>query len=157
MSLTVYANAVDYGNWARAPIPDNIDQLLRSASIRVALACFRDPYGDTPTGDAVDPLRDATLAQVSSWQALGVDPNAGGLDTRVKVESKIATGSVKYDAISAKDVQAAINDLAPEAREILTAAGLIFEPAPMGADPCDGLLDYGLSAQSRTAPWYVNL
>lgn len=153
MAMIVYANAADYGNWTQTALPDGIDQLLRSASLRVARACMRDPYNDSPTGEAVDALRDATCAQAAAWLALGVSPDAAGLDTRVTVESKIGTGSVKYDAIPAADVQSAVADLAPLAREILTAAGLISLDLPVFTGD-DYLLGFGHDRDQLDRPPY---
>jgi hypothetical protein len=138
-----YATTADLANWLNDNPPANGLQLLRSASLRVARACMRDPYIDTPTDVEAPVLRDATTAQAAAWMALGVDPNAAGLDTKVVTESKIGTADVKYDTIPAADVQQAVVELAPEAAEILTAAGLISLDMPVWTGT-DYLPSYGL-------------
>lgn len=139
-----YADTTALDAWLGTTAPANAPSLLRSATIVVAAACFRDPYTDTPTGTDATVLADATCAQVAAWLANNVNPAAGGLDVRVVTEAKIGTGDVKYDSLPAAAVQEAATKLAPEAEAILLVAGLLSVPMPVGTDPCDELLHYGL-------------
>ena len=157
MALTVYANAAQYGNFTQSEIPDRIDVLLKAATFVVAKAANRDPYSDTPTvADAVV-LADATCAQVAFWVQNGIDPNSGGLDARVKTESKIGSGSVKYDTLSAQQIAEATGEVCSQVRDILQSAGLLWLPMPVGADVCDPLPSYGLGYPTGMPWWWRNL
>lgn len=140
-----YATVSDLAAWLGESAPANAVSLLRAGSLLVAAACFRDPYIDAPTNETAMALRDATCAQAQLWITLGVDPGAGGLDARVAKSTKIGSGSVEFDALPAEDVAQALTELAAQARAILLAAGLIFEPAPVGAPECDWLRHFGIA------------
>lgn len=145
MPLTIYATREDLNNWPLDVDPDKADSLLRSASIRVAWACNRNPYTDQPSGTDAEALRDATCAAVAAWLAVGIDPNAGGLDLQVVKATKLLTGSVDYETggrLTAQ--QAAAAQIGEEARQLLLAAGLLWVPVPLG-DPDPRLDHYGLS------------
>lgn len=131
MAIQSYANTTDLSDWLTdGSIPDNALELLRSATIRVADACNRSPY-DTPTGNDVEPLKDATCAQVASWVSLDMDPAAQGLDKSAVKQSSILSGQVTYDTTGSVTArQNAAAQLCPEAREILQAAGLLWQPVP---------------------------
>lgn len=144
MTFTAYADEAALGNWLGAAAPSNAVALLRSASFVVAKACNRDPYSDTPSTADAQVLADATCAQVATWLAVGVNPAAAGTDVRVKVEAKLGSGDVKWDALSAQTIADAATALSPEAESILQTAGLLWLPVPLGASPCDELPHYGI-------------
>jgi hypothetical protein len=153
--VNVYATAQNLSDWLPGTdLPDNAEQLLRSASLVVAVAANLDPYTDPPTSPAATVLADATCAQTASWIALKVNPAAQGLDISAVSSSKIGTADVKRVIPAAETVTAAATALAPEARAVLLAGGLLWQPAPAGADQCDDLLNYGLS-RARTWPFSV--
>lgn len=153
MALTVYANAAQLGNWLQAPLPDNADSLLRSATFLIASAANRDPYNDTPTGNDVAVLADATCAQAALWISLGVDPAAGGLDVRVKTESKLGTGDVKFESVPVADLQGAVTAIAPQARQILYTGGLLALELPVWTGE-DYLLTFGHDRDRLDFPPY---
>lgn len=135
-----YATSAQLGTWVPAEnLPDNTLGLLRSATILVAFACFRNPYTDpAPTGTDVQVLADATCAQAASWIALGLDPNQLGLATAPVKSSTILGATVERDTTGqALAQQKAASMLSPEACAILTLAGLIYEPVPVASDSND--------------------
>ncbi len=129
--MLIYANDSDYFAWAKRPAPDNVDALLREASILVADACLADRYNTTDEGlptDAKlrDAMRDATCAQAEHWAAAGTDPlkGPGGQEPRMTV-SAIDGASVSYDTyLTAPDRLNSVKSLAPNALRILRFAGL---------------------------------
>jgi hypothetical protein len=154
--LTIYATTADLTTsdpqWV-ATLPDNADTLLRSASLLVSRACVRNPYGDDPTGGTADALRDATCAQVATWVALGINPAALGTDTAPVKTAQLGTALITRDtSAETATVQAAIDDLAPEPRAILTAAGLLWAPVPVGPSD-DYLPSWGLETLREPVRW----
>lgn len=128
-----YATPADLtaGEWVDTA-PDNAVRLLRSASLRVAEACFRNPYADTPSAEDAPVLRDATCAQATVWITSGIDPSDVGVAEAAVKRSALLTGSVEYDtSTQAKTRTDAVEGLAAEAVAILTAAGLIYMPVPL--------------------------
>lgn len=159
MALTVYATVEDLTG-AEPPwvltAPDDVERFLRAASFVVAEACNRNPYNDAPAGDTATALRDATCAQAASWIAVGVDPDTLGVGGPQPVRrSKILSGEVEYDTTAAKAAVRSLaqGDLAPQAETILTAAGLLWVPVPVG-DTCGFLPTYGLSAGNPRGPYW---
>lgn len=141
--MNVYATAADLANWTGTTAPDGAANLLRSATLLVAVASGRDPYIDVPTGTDAAILRDATTAQAAAWTAAGINPTAGGLDAATVKQTKLGSGDITYDvAAQAEARAAAVARLSAEARSILYSGGLLLVDVPAGADPCDGLLDY---------------
>lgn len=147
-TLAVYAQSSDLETWTGSTAPANATQLLRSASIRVALAANRNPYGDVPNADEAQPLKDATTATVATWIALGINPDAAGLDKLPAKAVKILTADVQLDTAGALTVQQqAAAMVGPEARAILQLAGLLYVDTPQFATDND-LPQWGLSG-----PW----
>lgn len=147
--MTAYADQAALTAWlAPDALPANAARLLRSATIRVARACNRSPYM-TPTGTDVQPLADATCAQVASWAALGIDPDELGIGSAPVKGSKVLTGDVSYDTTGqAQAQQLAATKLCPEAEAILIAADLLWQAVPIGA-PGDPLPQWG-----QGPPWW---
>lgn len=136
MAMTVYATVDELTAWLEGScaIPDNAGQLLRSATFLVANAIHESPYSDVTVTDA---RRDAVLAQVAAWIATNVTPGAGGINDTAVLKSKSNDGaSVEYDTSLGASVtafqarQAIANELVPEARAILEAAGLLTGDVP---------------------------
>jgi hypothetical protein len=130
-----YASADDLAAWLEAPVPDNVDQLLRSATFIIAAAINETPY----TIVADQPRKDATTAQAAAWAASGLDPSklaaaATGLLTKSK---NIGTASVSYDVPTVEQQQAAVKALAPDAYNILYVTGLLVVPLPNWNIPLD--------------------
>lgn len=145
LSTGGYAISDDLTAWLDgADLPDQPVRMLRSGSLRVALACQRNPYNDTPNTSDAAPLRDATCAQVAAWTALGITPDRLGIGAAPVKKSSILTGDVERDTSTlAKSLDAAINELCPEAEAILQAAGLLWHATASVGD--SELLHYGLS------------
>jgi len=135
----VYATSSDYSTWSGADTgPDNVDQLLRSASLLVRDATAAAYYQVDTTGlpsDAIllQAFNDATCAQVSAWVAAGIDPNAVGLLTTPIVRAKaLDGGSVDYDTSLSASVtafqarQQIATGLCVEAQRILASSGLVL-------------------------------
>jgi len=144
--LTAYATSDDLAAspWLDDAPPANADRLLFWATFVVAVATNRDPYTDTPSNTDAEVLRDATCAQAASWIASGVDPARLGLSGGAVKSSKILTGEVTYDTTGAgAALLAAARELAPEARAVLLAGQLLWQPVPIGADPADALPQWG--------------
>jgi hypothetical protein len=146
LSTGGYATTSDLTAWlAPTAAPSTAVHLLRSASIRVALACQRNPYADSPSMADAAPLRDATCAQAAVWAVSGIDPSDVGVAEAAVKRAALLTGSIEYDtSAQAKAREEAICGLAPEAVAILTAAGLIWLPVPVG-DTSGALPTFGLS------------
>lgn len=136
----VYASTDDYSTWVgdSAPIPDNIVQLLRSASLLIAeetkLAYYdADPNTSLPTNTAIiGAFRDATCVQVSVWAKLGIDPNLAALDFAPPKRGKaIGTARIDYDTSAIASVtafnarQQLVGSLCQEAQTILRQAGIL--------------------------------
>lgn len=140
------------GDWVGV-VPDNAARLLRSASLRVAQACQRNPYTDAPAGAEAAALRDATCAQAATWVTSGIDPaDLGVTDAAVKSTS-ILDAKVDYDTTAQAKARAdAVAGLTAEAVDILTVAGLIWVPVPLSGS--GWLPSYGLSGPR---PWTLGL
>lgn len=135
MAMTVWASTDDLTNWGLTPLPDNATALLRSATLLIARAINENPYSPGIVID--DPRKDATTAQAVTWARAGIDPTAGPSAVAKVVKSKaIASGSITYDTPTAADREAAISNLAPDAHNILYAAGLLSTefPVPQWSD-----------------------
>lgn len=161
MAATVYAAPADLAKWLGTAAPGNALPLLRSASLVVAEACDRNPYGDVPAAGDVQPLNDATCAQAASWISLGINPDAQGADGEAPVKSSSMLGNeVTYDTSGVvKGRSLAATELCATAETILTAAGLLWVPLPV-ADTSGFLRDYGLGprwglyeAPLAESPW----
>lgn len=154
--MDTYATPDQLTTWmAPTALPSNAATLLRSATIRVARACNRSPY-DAPNSDDAQPLADATCAQVAAWVALGLDPQALGLDTApVKSSSMLGDSVVRDTTGQAQARQTAAAELAPEVIDILLAAGLLWQSVPIGADSTDPLPEWGTGQYE--APWIDRL
>lgn len=149
MALTVYATPGDLASWLQGSPPANAVRLLRSATFVIAEACARNPYGDTPSDTDAPVLKDATLAQASSWIALGINPDALGIDGPAPLKkSTMLNADIEYDTKAAVEARSqAARELAPQAESILDAAGLLWVPQPL-ADTSGALRHFGLSS-----PW----
>lgn len=133
MSLTLFADSTDVQDALDAPVPGTtpIDRYLRTATVIVARACNLNPYDYAIPATSVDPLRDATCAQIVSWLTLGIDPAALGLDTAPVKKSSILTGDVERDTSGqAAALQCAASDLCAEAEAILLQANLLWQALP---------------------------
>lgn len=125
--------------------PGNLDQLLRSATLLVAVAAGRNPYTDpTSTGAEAAALRDATCAQVAAWVRGGVDPSGGGAADALPKRTEIFEAKVEYDTATQAAARAkAVEELAGESVAILRISGLLVEAVPLfdttGALPTWGL------------------
>lgn len=143
--MIVYAAVEDLAAWLTpTDVPETATRLLRAASFVVAEACNRNPYTDTPTTADAPALNDATCAQAASWIALGIDPDALGLDGPAPIrKSSILGADVEYDTKASVEARSlAARELAPQAAAILTAAGLLWVPVPAG-DTSGCLPDWG--------------
>jgi hypothetical protein len=127
--------------------PANVDSLLRSATLLVALAAGRNPYADpAPSGAEATALRDATCAQVSAWVRGGVDPSSGGAADALPKRTEIFEAKVEYDTATQAAARAkAVKELANEATTILRVAGLLVEALPL-FDATGALPSWGLSS-----------
>jgi hypothetical protein len=127
-----YATSSDYqaGPPPRTA-PPNIDALLWTATFRVANACNRNPYSDTPTGATAAALRDATTAQAAFWATVGTDPDAGGLDVAPVKRSVLLDATIETDTTGQVEALASC-DVCDTARAILLAANLLWQPVPIG-------------------------
>lgn len=120
--------------------PDNAGSLLRSASLLIDSFLVQavypvDSFGAPSDSALTATLRDATCAQVVAWVALGINPVKGAADqpAATPIASKgLGSAQISYDRGSSQDratAQSARSDiatgLAPEARQILSAAGLL--------------------------------
>lgn len=145
MSFTAYATPDDLTAWMAPDTPPaNPTRYLRSATILVALACFRDPYTDQPTDQDAAALNDATCAQAATWTLSSIDPATLGIGSGPVKKASILTGDVERDTTGMLAAQqAAVGKLCPESVAILTAAGLIYQPVPVGADATDQLPQWG--------------
>ena len=150
--MDAYATTDQLASWLTpVALPNNAAQLLRSATIRVARACNLDPYAAVAQ-DSAQPLADATCAQVASWVALNLDPASLGLDSApVKSSSMLGDQVVRDTTGQAEARQMAAVQLAPETIDILLAAGLLWQPVPLGVDPSDDLPQWGTG--QYPAPW----
>lgn len=154
-----YATTNDLIAWVPAAltVPDDAEQLLRSATLVVARAANRDPYTDTPTAADAVVLRDAACAQATAWITIGVAPAAAGLDQTPVKRSAILDASIEHDTAGLAAATAdAATKLAPEAEAILQTAGLLWVPVPLGPDQYGPLPTWGLDASrypySETLP-----
>lgn len=145
--MIIYASVNELDSWLPAGTaqPPNAAELLRSASFRVARACMRNPYHDTPNVTDAEPLRDATLAQVALWATLGISPATGALDVPAPIKKSTMLGAdVERDTSGQAAARlTAANELCEESVAILTAAGLYSLDLPVWTEP-DSLPLYGL-------------
>jgi hypothetical protein len=138
MSL-VYATPDDYRQYLQmaddAAAPANLGVLLQAASLAVREYTSVTVYKIDPSGMPTDPLiltafRDATCAHAATLDALGIDPNMGGVTAQSVVASKSISGaSVTYSGTEQTRItqlrgQIAQGMLAPTAKSILDLAGL---------------------------------
>ena len=121
---TMLAQPADLAAWTGAAAPGNAAPLLREASSLVISASSSSYYAADPaTGLATDPvvakaLNDATCIQAAAWQALGIDPLAGGVAVAgVASEKSIGSAHIKLaDAAQAAEARAkALTTLVPAA------------------------------------------
>lgn len=148
MALQTYATADDLSPWVDTE-PDAIDRYLLAASIVVAKACNVSPY-DPPADTAVEPMRDATCAQVQAWVVLGIQPGSLGLDPAIAPVKKTSINGADVERDTNGNLaalQSAANDIAPQAAAILLQAGLLYVPLPLGAPDDDRLPDWGQGRQ----------
>jgi hypothetical protein len=131
--VIVHATAADLAAWTGEAAPAGADRLLRSASLLVDRELLTAVYATDADGRAVDlrvlvALRDATCAQAATWAALGIDPVKGPADpgTAPVLRKSLGSGTVEYERTGqAAARQQAATGLAPEAAQILAAAGLL--------------------------------
>lgn len=160
--MNSYATVDDLTDWLEATglvTPDNADALLRSATVLVARACNRDLYTDVPTTTDAAVLRDATTAQATAWITLGVAPAAAGLDAAPVKTKKIGSATIERDTAGQSEARvAAATEIAPEARQILLAAGLFALDLPVWTSDTDPLADYGLDRPRSIGlrPWSLS-
>jgi hypothetical protein len=130
-----YATADDLANWGEAPVPDNVDQLLRSATLVIAAAINENPY----TVVADQTRKDATTAQAAAWATSGLDPSklAAAANGLIAKSKNIGTASVAYDVPTVEQQQAAVKALAPDAYNILYVSGLLHVDLPVWNIPID--------------------
>lgn len=128
--MLVFADVADFETWSGVPAPDNVDRLLRSASIMVREAVKTARFDTTPAGlpsdpDIMEALRDATCAQAVVWDESGIVP--GRVDTTPALSSTGLDGSsMGFDTATAAQVKAqASTTLCAESATILDNAGLI--------------------------------
>lgn len=148
MAIQTYASGTDVNAWMGST-PDNVNALLRYATVLVARACNLDPYTAPPdvsteTGQA---LRDATCAQVQFWSVNGIDPSKGGyLQSAGLVQSaKVLSGEYRTDTTAvAKQAADAAGELCPLACELLAALHLEYVPVPLFDASSGGLASWGL-------------
>jgi hypothetical protein len=135
--MIVHATVTDLAAEPWSVTADNAVVLLRLASRLVDQATMTAIYAVDGTGRATDAdvlavLRDATCAQAAAWATLGIDPIKGRADdsgTAAVASKTIGSGSIAYDrsgaVLTAQARQEAATTLAPEAWQILAAAGLL--------------------------------
>jgi len=128
------AQPADLATWTGNPAPTNATALLRSASSLVLSASGSSYYATDPvTGLPTDPvvakvLSDATCIQAAAWDALGINPLLGGVQTAAVASQKsIGTAHIVLaDAASAAQARAAsLNTLVPEAARKLVENNLM--------------------------------
>lgn len=129
--MLIYATPTQFVDYTHQPGPDNLEVLLREASILVAEACLADVYDTTPDGLPthawkLGALRDATCAQAAFWAQHDIDPTAG----RAGLAEVVTASSIDGASVStnAGDLEAAkaesVDGLIPSALRILRVAGL---------------------------------
>lgn len=155
--MLTYATAADLDNWLPVDVtlPDDAEEQLLAASYSVAVAANRNPYFDAPDDQDAAVLRDAACAQVAAWIAAGLNPAAGGITAAPVKRSSILDATVEKDtAALAVAVEQAARELAPRARDILQAGGLLWVPVPVSAPDTDGLPAWGLPVRRGwPTPW----
>lgn len=136
--MLVYATTTDLQAepWNLSPVPSNAGGLIRSASLLVLAATRSAVYRTDADGYPLDDdvrtaFREATCSQVTTWNALGIDPAAGSAGAatatgRVTASKQLGPASVSYvgveGAVAARTRYA--TELTQEAAGILAAAGL---------------------------------
>ncbi|AZG43448.1 hypothetical protein [Gordonia insulae] len=106
--MIVYATNAELVTWIGSePDTDDVDRMLRQASILVGRACRNDLYDTVPSGkpsddDLAAAMRDATCAQVEQWIEAGVTAVAAGAAgiAMVKTETTVDGATWKYDPAS---------------------------------------------------------
>ena len=131
---TALATVDDLAGWTATTVPANATALLRSATSLVLDATkLADYCTDPDTGLATDPniaaaMNQATCIQAAAWDALGINPLTGGIDTGgVKASKRIGTASFEIAgaAQTAAALAYAAQNLVPEAVRRLRQEGLI--------------------------------
>lgn len=138
MPLTPYATVADLTTWSPSTTqPDHAFELLRSASLLIARALYEDLYNPATVHD--DARRDATCAQALAWARADVDPSTTpGVPAAGVVKAKsLASAAITYETPSQAERDAAVADLAPDARAILEAAQLLYVPLPVWSQTPD--------------------
>lgn len=133
--MLVYATAEDLAAdpWQLTPV--NAAGLLRSASLLVRGATTATVYDVNETGLPTDAtvlaaFKDATCAQATAWDALGIDPTAGAAGAAgapIVAASSIGSAQVQYGVsltLGDKRAEAAVT-LCSDAVQILRDAGLL--------------------------------
>ena len=131
---SMLAQPTDLANWTGTTAPTNAAQLLRAATSLVLEATGSAYYdADPTTGLATDTttynaLRDATCIQAAAWNAMGIDPNLGGVPAAgVVAQKRIGSASIVY--AKAEDAEQArsesLRNLVPEAARKLQLNNLL--------------------------------
>lgn len=133
--MLTYADAADV--LAEDPDVDldaaSLARYCRSASALIRVATRLAIYGVTPAGapddtDVAQAFKDAVVAQVLAWAALGVNPATGTAGVTGQVAStSLLSGSVTFTqrAGADQDKAATISALVPDAAAALDALGLL--------------------------------
>jgi|GEM_PF-5468554 len=128
------AQPADLAAWTGTDAPANANALLRSATSLVLSASGASYYAtDQTTGLATDPavakvLADATCIQAAAWDAMGINPLLGGVQTAAVASQKsIGSAHLTYaDAGQAAQARAdALTTLVPEAARKLQQNNLM--------------------------------
>lgn len=135
--MLVYAEEEDVITWTGdSNTPDNVDQLIRAASVLVRRATRFAAYDTTPAGapaddDIADGFRDAVCAQVEWWTLNAIDPavDSAAVGSRVKTAS-LGSASITYEDTTAAKV-AAVTTLCPDAVDIITTLGVNTQPVAL--------------------------
>lgn len=136
--MIIYATSAELQEWiGEAALPAKAASFLRFASLMVRTETMTAVYDTDSEGMPTDPkvsaaFRDATCAQVTAWDGMGIDPSAAGVPSAAPVRSKkLGSGGVEYDTSVNSSVTAfqakkeAANNLCTESWMILQQAGLM--------------------------------
>lgn len=129
----IYATVTDWYSAGYGDEPDNLETLIRQASVLVRRATRTALYDTTSGGlplsaDTAAAFRDATLAHVKAWADLEIDPTSGAAGVSGQVQSSsIGGASITYAQRAGTDVDkvATLHELVPDALAYLDAEGLI--------------------------------
>lgn len=135
-----YATADELGDHSPSlDPPDDVDRMLRSASLLVTHAVRFARYTTQPSGlpadaELVEALRDATCEQVTAWVRAGVDPALGVItdsssggdlkSSTVTAGPRTVTEQYTDATSSSSEVTPSTVELTPQAWLILHHAGL---------------------------------